>query len=71
MVCLGSGQGRAGQDKAGSPSSPISSQQECAQLSMEPEIWSFPEVCLTHGSKHSTFSLLFGETNLGDDKCAR
>lgn len=58
------------QCRTGSPSSPISSQQEPAQLSMEPEIWSFPEVCSTHGSKHSTSSLLFGKTNLGD-KCAR
>lgn len=59
------------QRRAGSPSSPIASQQGGAQLFMEPEIWSSPEVCSTYGRKHSTFSLLFGETKLDDDKCAR
>lgn len=57
--------------RAGLPSSPIASQQGGAQLCVEPEIWTSLEASSTHGSKHSTFSLLFGETKLGDDKCAR
>lgn len=59
------------QCRAGSPSSPIASPQGGAQLCMEPEICSSLEAGLTYGSKHSTFPLLFGETKLGDDKCAR